>query len=442
MAGRSRLSFVLALLAAGSVSGCAGGPQLPRLSDMNPFAEKEKPLPGKRVPIEIAERKAGLEVSSIDKPIALPPPRQNDAWPQPGGPASNSPGHLLLGASLRQAWSADAGQGSGTKGRLTASPIVAGGRVVTLDANAHVTAFSPSGGVAWRASLIPDAEKSTQGFGGGLAADEGKLYATTGFGYAYALDLQSGKRLWEKNLGAPVRTSPTVADGRLFVITNDGNVHALSTTDGQELWLHQGLPERAALLSNASPAVEGSMVVVPFPSGDLIALDASSGQPRWNDSLARMRTTSSLGSLTDAGRPVIDGGTVYAVGHSGRMVATSLSTGERIWSLNVPGIQPPAVAGDMVYVVDTGGQLMAVTRRDGKVIWTTKLPNATTWSGPVLAGNKLWLTSNKGELVGVEASTGKAGTKLSLGAPTYIAPIVAGGRMFVLNDKARLMAFN
>jgi outer membrane protein assembly factor BamB len=182
--------------------------------------------------------------------------------------------------------------------------------------------------------------------------------------------------------------------------------------------------------------------VVPYPSGDIIALDVNSGQPKWNDSLARMRSTSSLGSLTDAGRPVIDGGTVFAAGHSGRMVATALATGERLWSLNVPGIQPPAVAGDMVYVVDTAGQLMAITRRDGKVVWTTKLPNATTWSGPVLAGNKLWLTSNKGELVGVEASTGKADTKLSLGAPTYIAPVVAGGRLFVLNDKARLIAFN
>jgi outer membrane protein assembly factor BamB len=124
------------------------------------------------------------------------------------------------------------------------------------------------------------------------------------------------------------------------------------------------------------------------------------------------------------------------------MVATSIRTGERIWSTNIPGIQAPYVAGDYVFVVDTGGQVMAVRRRDGKVAWSTQLPNSTTWSGPVLAGSKLWLTSNKGQLVGVDARTGKIESQQSLGTPIYIAPVVAGGRMYVLTDKARLIALN
>ena len=110
--------------------------------------------------------------------------------------------------------------------------------------------------------------------------------------------------------------------------------------------------------------------------------------------------------MSDAARPVIDGGTVYAVGHAGRMIATSARSGERLWSLNVPGIQAPYVAGDYVFVVDTGSQLLAIGRKDGKVAWSTTLASAT-WSGPVLAGGKLWLTSSKGQLVGVNASTGK-----------------------------------
>ena len=114
-----------------------------------------------------------------------------------------------------------------------------------------------------------------------------------------------------------------------------------------------------------------------------------------------------MAAMSDTARPVIDGGTVFAVGHAGRMVATSQKTGERLWSLTVPSIQAPWVAGDTVFVVDTGGQLMAITRRDGKIQWTTKLPGAATWSGPVLAGNRLWLTSNKGQLVSVDAATGK-----------------------------------
>jgi outer membrane protein assembly factor BamB len=85
---------------------------------------------------------------------------------------------------------------------------------------------------------------------------------------------------------------------------------------------------------------------------------------------------------------------------------------------------------------------MAITRGDGKIVWTTKLPGAKTWSGPVLAGGNLWLTSSKGHLVSVEAVTGRVLTTQDLGTPIFIAPVVAGGRMFVFTDKARLIALN
>jgi outer membrane protein assembly factor BamB len=432
------------LLSAIIVAGCEGAslPSLPKFQDINPFAEKEVPLPGKRISV-IQQENVASDLTAADKPIALPPPRQNDSWSQPGGVASNSPGHLMLGAALKSAWTAEAGTGSSFYGKLTASPIVYDGKVFTLDAAGTVTAFSTAGGAAaWRASTTPQGEKDQEGFGGGLAADGGRIYAGTGFGLVVALDARSGKKLWEKAVGAPVRSSPTAATERLFVLTTEGAVYCLSGADGSELWNFRGNAERASILSNASPAVEGDVVVVPFPSGDIVALRTADGKVLWSDSLARTRTASSLTAMSDAARPAIDGGTVFAVGHAGRMIAVASKTGERLWSLTVPSIQAPYVAGDTVFVVDTGGQLMAITRRDGKIQWTARLPGATTWSGPVLAGNRLWLVSSKGQLVNVEAHTGKVVGTQDLGQPVFVGPVVAGSRMFVLTDKARLVTLN
>jgi outer membrane protein assembly factor BamB len=440
--GKAVLAGTLSLLVALSLTGCAGSePQIPKLSDLNPFAEKETPLPGKRIPVSLTETHAGLDVASIDHPIVLPPPQSNDSWSQPGGTPYNVMGHVALGASLRQVWTADGGTGSSSYGKLTASPIVADGRVFTLDTRGRVSAFSPSGAAVWRVSVAPPSEKEQNGYGGGLAADNGRIFVATGFGWVVALDSQSGKKLWEKNLNSPIRSSPTAAEGRVFVLSADGISRALAAADGAELWTHQGLIEKASLLTNASPALAGDLVVMPYPSGEVVALRIADGQPAWTESLARTRVASSLGSMTDAARPVVDGGAVFAVGHSGRMVATTARDGQRLWSLSIPGIQAPAVAGDNVFVVDTGGQLMAITRRDGKIAWTTRLPGANTWSGPVVAGNRLWLTSNKGQLVGVNAATGKVEAQMPLSGPSYIAPIVAGGRLFVLTDAARLLAF-
>ncbi len=432
---------LMGLLLAG-LGGCSDSlPSMPKITELNPFAEKQKPLPGTRIPVIQAAEKIPGELANADKPIVLPAARANDAWTQPGGQANNAPGHLALASAVRQTWSADAGTGSTTSGKLTASPIFYDGRVYTLDAAGRVSAFAAGGGSAvWRVNLTPEKQSSEKGYGGGIAVDNGRIYAATGFGTVVALDPASGKKLWEKSLGVPVRASPTAAGDRLFVATSEGRFVCLNGADGNEIWAFRGLPEKTSIISNPSPAVDGDVVVVPYPSGDIIALRISDGQQVWQDSLARTRSVSAIASMSDAARPAIDAGIVFSVGHGGRMMATQQKTGERLWSINVPGTQTPWVAGDSVFVADTTGQLLAITRREGKVQWTVKLPGNGTWSGPTLAGGMLWVASNKGQLVAVEAATGKVVSTQDLGGPVYIAPIVAQGRMYVLTDKARLIA--
>ncbi len=102
----------------------------------------------------------------------------------------------------------------------------------------------------------------------------------------------------------------------------------------------------------------------------------------------------------------------------------------------------PWSAGDMVYVVDVNGILLALSRKDGSVRWLAELPKSSRWSGPVLAGGRLWLASGGGIVVSVDAKTGNIITQRDLDAPIFISPIVAAGRMYVLTDKARLHALN
>lgn len=425
------------------LAACAGdGPSLPKLSELNPFKEKQTPLPGKRIPVVQTTESIDGNLADASAPISLPPQRSNDAWSQPGGEPNNAPGHLALNGAVRVAWNQSAGEGSSKTGRVMASPIVYDGKVYTLDAEANVTAFSLSGGKVFQISTIPENEAGGGGHGGGLAADGGRLYVANGFGVVAALDPSSGKVIWQKNLGVPVRAAPTTSADRVFVVTVSGRFICLSATDGSELWSVRGLPQQASLTTSVSPAVDGDIVVVPYPSGDLMALKVSDGSSVWSENLSRTRATSQLASMSDAARPAIDGGTVFAVGHAGRMVATNARTGERLWSINVPSIQAPWVAGDTVYVVDTSGRLMALSRTDGKTRWTANLPESRTWSGPVLAGGTLWLTSNTGRLIGVDATTGRVGGAVDLGDPVYIPPVVAQGRMFVLTDKAKLISLN
>ncbi len=433
------LAILCALSGALALAACDSTPSIPGFSSL--FEKQKTPLPGERVSILGGDTTSATNVESKE-PVILPAPQENAAWSQPGGVPSNAPGHLAYSGAAKTVWSEDAGAGSNSDGRVTARPIVYGGKVFTLDREGRVTAFGLNGSRIWRADLAPETEKADSGFGGGLAAEGDRLFVATGFGTMVALNIGSGKPIWTKVLGVPIRTSPTAVNGKVFVVNTDSELFALSEQTGDELWRSRGLPEGAAVLSNVSPAVSGNTLVVSYPSGDVVALDVSNGAQRWTDTVSGGIVGASITSIGDAARPVIEDGVVYAGSRSGRLVATSLKNGERLWSRDIRAAQTPWVAGDAVFAVDINGRLYALNRKSGKARWVTSLPNAKTWSGPTLAGGKLWLVSNKGLLVGVDAVSGQVAAQRDLDNPVYISPVVAGGRMFVLTDKANLIAMN
>lgn len=60
-----------------------------------------------------------------------------------------------------------------------------------------------------------------------LLVKDGVLYVVADTGRLYAIDSQSGKPLWEHNLGTVGKGSPVWADGKLYCTEVNGNVHIL-----------------------------------------------------------------------------------------------------------------------------------------------------------------------------------------------------------------------
>ena len=79
-------------------------------------------------------------------------PIANSEWAQPGGNASKSMVHVALGDAATRAWSVSIGAGNSYRTRLVAEPVVADGRVYTIDTASRVRAFNADTG-AWSGSV-------------------------------------------------------------------------------------------------------------------------------------------------------------------------------------------------------------------------------------------------------------------------------------------------
>ncbi len=417
----------------------------------NYFGQDEAPpLPGKRISILSQQRSIEPDSSAAGHKIVLPAPTPNKDWPQAGGYANHAMHHMRIGKSLQERWSIDVGRGTNDEERLMAQPIVAENTLFSMDSESIVSAFNlKNGDEIWSVELTPE-EEDDDHINGGLAYENGKVYATTGFGQVVAVAAKTGKILWRRNVGAPVRSAPTARGNRVFAINVTNKLFALNGNTGAVLWTHSGIEEATNLLGGGSPAVDGGVIVAPYSSGELVALKVENGQELWADSLSGTRrgAASSLGTIR--GRPIIDRGIVFAISNSGQFAAINLRTGRRIWERPVGGIESPWIAGEYLFVISNNTDLLALGRLNGRIFWVTALPEwedpedregKITWTGPVLASDRLIVAGSTGEALSVSPYSGKVLGKVEMPDSVSISPIVVQDSLLFLSDDAELVAY-
>ncbi len=194
-------------------------------------------IPGERISVLSYEGRLTADPRISDLKVTLPKPYENKGWPEAGGDLDHVMQHLELASNPKIAWEAKIGKGSGGVERLIASPVVANGIVYTLDANNTVEARHASDGKRlWKTTLRKKGEKKESGIGGGVSYHDGVLYVTSGFGFVSAVDAKSGKEIWRKETGVPMRGAPTIADGRIFALSYDNQLFAMTTSNGDIIW--------------------------------------------------------------------------------------------------------------------------------------------------------------------------------------------------------------
>jgi outer membrane protein assembly factor BamB len=429
-------------LVASTLAGCAvlkGG------------EKKSTPTIGNRIDILGTEADTKADPSLTGLAVILAPAETNANWPQPGGNAAKSPGHLTLADAPQRIWSAQI-TGANPRARLAATPVVQDGKLYVIDTVAQVSAFDAnSGGVLWRSALDVNKDGKPSRFGGGVSTDGTFVYATNGVGDVAALNSSDGKIVWTKRPAGPLRGAPTLSNGNAYVMTQDNRIFAIRMSDGETEWDETGPIGVSGIFGVAAPAAAQGTVIAGYSTGELSAYRYENGRNLWADTLSRTAMSTSVSTLTDIDAdPVIDRGRVYALGQGGRMAAYELVSGQRIWEINIAGIATPVVSGEWVFVLTSDANLLCVQRTTGRIRWISRLPRykdekdkkgVITWRGPVLVNNRLIVANSEGQLWNVSTGEGASSLMTDLKSPISIPPVVANSTLYVLDDSGRITAF-
>ncbi|MFK7876480.1 MAG: PQQ-binding-like beta-propeller repeat protein [Paracoccaceae bacterium] len=441
-----KLRFPRAALAAGAVlsafllSACNDGNEI---------------LVGQREELRdvLQDADSAVVVENTERAISLGPATSNANWAQFFGSPAVRTAHPALSAAPSLAWRNDIGQGNTRKLRISADPVVGGGRIYTLDAGAQVTATSPAGATLWTRNLAPSIEGAGDATGGGVAYADGRLYVGIGFGTLTALDAGTGEVVWTQNLDASATGAPTIAGDLVYLAAGDDTGWALNKDTGRVAWQIGGAQDVNNVLGAPSPVVTQDLAIFSFGAGDIQAVFRRGGLRRWDANVVGERRGFALSKIGDiTAPPVVDGTQVYVGNQSGRVAALSLGNGSRIWTANEGAIGPIWPAGDSVFFVTDRNELVRLDASDGSRIWGVRLPNFVkdrprrrsevfAHFGPVVAGGRVVLTSSDGVMRSYDPKDGTLLGRVEIPSGAATAPALAGGSLYLVNTKGELLAF-
>lgn len=166
------------------------------------------------------------------------------------------------------------------------APAVEGEVVVAGFGSGEIAAIRASDGRAiWTESLASSR-------GGGISdvaavtalpvIDRGRVFAGGLGGTMIALDLRSGRRLWERDLA--VAEAPWSAGDAVFAVSTGGELVCFGRNDGRVAWIRElgrfeNPEKRRGPITWGPPTLAGGRVVIAGSHGRLVEVDPVTGEP-------------------------------------------------------------------------------------------------------------------------------------------------------------------
>ncbi|MFP6669310.1 MAG: PQQ-binding-like beta-propeller repeat protein [Pirellulales bacterium] len=280
-----------------------------------------------------------------------------------------------------------------------------------------------------------------------------------------------GKQLWKKDLQKDYGTfdiqfglssSPVLHGGKLFVQLihgpwnkkqHVGLVVALDTKTGKQVWKHERVTDAVdeCKHSYASPmlyADDKQQFLITHGADYVIAHNLETGKEIWRCGGLNPKGAQYGNTLRFVASPAAAPGLIVVPTAKNRKVVAIRPDGKGditnskehiVWVMpsKTPDVPSPVIQGGLVYLCRENGNLMAVDAKSGKLLYEKLTTRDRHRGSPVYADGKIYLTARNGVV-----SVVKAGREFemlaqnSLGEPTTASPVIVGGRIYLRTFKA------
>lgn len=255
------------------------------------------------------------------------------------------------------------------------------------------------------------------------------------------------KRLWSTGVGKGqgdglYRIEPVIGGERIYAASSDGEVRALERGNGRRVWARD-----LKMPISGGVGLYGDSLFLGGSDGFVLSLDAANGETRW-----RARVTGEV-----LAPPQSNGSVVVAQTYDGKLHGLDFASGERLWTydsnmpvLTIRGTGTPLFRDNLVLAGFANGRVLGFNAGTGAVEWEARvaIPQGRSEierivdvdGTMVLVGNELFAASYQGNIVAIEASSGRKIWERPLSSVSGVSQ--GFGNVYVADEDGTVLAFH
>lgn len=277
----------------------------------------------------------------------------------------------------------------------------------------------------------------------GPGAGDGLVVVGSSGGAVIAVAAANGAERWRVQVGAELLATPVIGGGLVLVRAVDGRLLALDAASGARRWAVDQQVPRLSLRGNGPPLISGDLAISGFDNGRLLAVTLGGGSPVWDVAVGQAHGSTEIQRLIDLDAPaIVEGDELFAVGYQGRVARLARDSGQVLWARDLSSHRGLAVTGDAIYVATSEGHVVRLDRRTGTEKWRQKALLRRGLSAPAVVDGRVVVGDYDGVVHWLDAEDGhflarsKAGGRIS--APPRV---LADGRVLFFDDEGGLNMF-
>ena len=387
------------------------------------------------------------EEKTLVKKISLSIPKKNLSWEMSGLNHQNFLGNIYLSGIDNTFLKKKIGKNKFSTSRSTASPLIYKNNIFLSDDNGTIFNIDQSGKINWKKNIYKKVyNKIYKNLTFSIYKKD--IYVADNIGFIYAIALDSGKLVWIKNHGIPLKSKIKIFDNQIFLINQDNRLLSFSTKDGSMIWNIRSISSFIKSQNFLSLALtKQGDVIASNSSGELLKVNSVNGDVDWSLNTLGSMLAHATDFFKSSDIVIINENIIFSTQSS--IFSYNLNNGYTNWKIDVSAISSPIIDGKNIFFVTENGYFVIINMDKGKIISSTnilkilkKKNQFTKITGFIMGSGKIYSVTLNGYLIVSSASSGKVENFKKIGSPITSTPIINNGKLFIYTENSRILGFD